>query len=102
MSSFFDEQGRTRVCAEAYITYAAGGNPRRTLLIGKRTISGWTLEAVSKPQIMPAPLNAPSHLAGVKRASPPEAGRLEPTRALSVLWRTQPSDIRGEFETASI
>ena len=27
MSSFFDEQGRTRVSAEAYIEYVAGGKP---------------------------------------------------------------------------
>jgi hypothetical protein len=26
-SSFFDEQGRTRVSAEAYIEYVAGGKP---------------------------------------------------------------------------
>ncbi len=41
MRDFFDEQGRTRVCAEAYSTYAAGENLRRTPLIGKRTIYGW-------------------------------------------------------------
>jgi hypothetical protein len=27
MSNFFDEQGRTRVFAEAYIKYVAGGKP---------------------------------------------------------------------------
>jgi hypothetical protein len=27
MSSFFDEQGHTRVSAEAYIEYVAGGKP---------------------------------------------------------------------------
>jgi len=27
MSSFFDEQGRTRISAEAYIEYVAGGKP---------------------------------------------------------------------------
>jgi len=43
MSSFFDEQGRTRVFVEAYSAYSADGNPRRTLLIGKRAIYGWTL-----------------------------------------------------------
>jgi hypothetical protein len=40
MSNFFDEQGRTRVYAEAYIEYVVGENPRRTQLIGKRAISG--------------------------------------------------------------
>jgi hypothetical protein len=43
MSNFIDEQGRTRVCAEAYVEYIAGENPRRTPLIGKRAISGWKL-----------------------------------------------------------
>jgi len=43
MSNFFDEQGRTRVCVEAYIKYAADENPRRTPRIGKRAISGWKL-----------------------------------------------------------
>jgi len=42
MSIFFDDQGRTRVFAEAYIWYVAGGNQRRTQFIGKRAISGWT------------------------------------------------------------
>jgi hypothetical protein len=43
MRAFFDEQGRTRVFVEAYTEYAADGNPRRTPLIGKRTIYGWKL-----------------------------------------------------------
>ncbi len=43
MSNFFDEQGRTRVYAEAYMRYVADENPRRTRLIGKRAISGWKL-----------------------------------------------------------
>ena len=43
MSNFFDEQGRTRVSAEAYMMYVAGENPRRTPLIGKRAISRWKL-----------------------------------------------------------
>ncbi len=43
MSNFFVEQGRTRVCGEAYSTYAAAGKPRRTPLGGKRAIYGWTL-----------------------------------------------------------
>jgi len=38
MSGFFDKQGRTRVCVEAYMAYAADGNPRRAPLIGKRAI----------------------------------------------------------------
>jgi hypothetical protein len=49
MSNFFDDQGRTRVFAEATIWYVAPlktgqarGNPRRTYFIGKRAISGWT------------------------------------------------------------
>jgi hypothetical protein len=33
-------QGRTRVCGEAYLPYAAAGNPRRTPLRGKRAIYG--------------------------------------------------------------
>jgi len=43
MSNFFDEQGRTRVDDEAYFSYVEEVNPRRTLLIGKRAISGWKL-----------------------------------------------------------
>ncbi len=43
MSNFFEEQGRTRVYAEAYMKYVAGENPRRTQLFGKRAISGWKL-----------------------------------------------------------
>ncbi len=41
MSNFFEEQGRTRGYAEAYMKYVAGENPRRTQLLGKRAISGW-------------------------------------------------------------
>jgi hypothetical protein len=48
MSNFFEEQGRTRVYAETYTKYVAGENPRRTPLIGKRAISGWKLEPISK------------------------------------------------------
>ena len=43
MRNFFGEQGRTKVFVEAYTEYAADGNPRRTLLIGKRAIYGWKL-----------------------------------------------------------
>jgi hypothetical protein len=43
MSSFFSEQGRTRVYAETYFSYVAGKNPRRTPLRGKRAIYGWKL-----------------------------------------------------------
>jgi len=46
MSSFFSEQGRTRVYAETYSSYVAGKNPRRTQLRGKRAISGWKLASV--------------------------------------------------------
>jgi hypothetical protein len=46
MSNFFDEQGRTRVYGEAYMMYVAAENPRRTPLIGKRAIYGWTLSAL--------------------------------------------------------
>jgi hypothetical protein len=52
MSNFFDEQGRTMVCSEAYIWYAAGGNLRRTPLIGKRAISVWKLFAIERPIVM--------------------------------------------------
>jgi hypothetical protein len=38
MRDFFDEQGRTKVFVEAYISYAADGDPQRTPLIGKITI----------------------------------------------------------------
>jgi hypothetical protein len=48
MCHFSSEQGRTRVFTEAYMRYAAGGNPRRTLLRGKRAISGWTLDIESE------------------------------------------------------
>jgi len=34
--------GQARVSVEAYTSYSAGANPRRTLLIGKRAIYGWT------------------------------------------------------------
>jgi len=44
MSSFFDEQGGTRVCGEAYRGYVAAENPRTTPLIEKRAIYGWTLD----------------------------------------------------------
>jgi hypothetical protein len=43
MSGFFDEQGHTRVCGEAYMWYVAAENLRRTPLIGKRAIYGWKL-----------------------------------------------------------
>ena len=35
--------GQARVCVEAYIRYAADGNPRRTPLIEKIAIYGWKL-----------------------------------------------------------
>jgi hypothetical protein len=65
MSSFFDEQGRTRVFVEAYTLYSADGNPRRTLLIGKGAIYGWTLITlfVQLPFI-PGPEFSPHHLVG--------------------------------------
>jgi len=56
MSNFFDEQGRTRVYAEAYMTYAASENPRRTLIIGKRAISGWKLKKPPKEPGWLAPI----------------------------------------------
>jgi hypothetical protein len=58
MMTFFEEQDRIRrrpspssglwrdrqgVFAEAYMSYVAGRNPRRTQLIGKRAISGLKL-----------------------------------------------------------
>ena len=39
---FFVEQGRTGVFGETYSAYVAAGNPRRTLLDGKRVIFEWT------------------------------------------------------------
>jgi hypothetical protein len=48
MRSFSDEQGRTRVFVEAYRSFSADGNPRRTPLIVKRAIYGWKL--VRRPQ----------------------------------------------------
>jgi hypothetical protein len=45
---FLAGQGRTRVFGEADSTYAATGNPLRTKTSGKKTIYGWTLEAISK------------------------------------------------------
>jgi hypothetical protein len=47
MRDFFDEQGRTRVFVEAYVQYAANGNPRSTPLIGKRAIYGWKLQDIT-------------------------------------------------------
>jgi len=44
MSALCSEQGRTRVYAEAYFSYVAGENPRRTPLRGKRAIYGWKLD----------------------------------------------------------
>jgi hypothetical protein len=41
MRNFSDEPGRTRVFVEAYRSYSADGNPRRTPLSGKRAIYGW-------------------------------------------------------------
>jgi len=43
MRIFPAEQGRTKVCGEAYYTYAAAGNPRRTQFSGEKAIYGWTL-----------------------------------------------------------
>ena len=51
MSNFSDEQGRTRVYNEAYLSYVEEENPRRTQLIGKRAISGWKLISVH-PEII--------------------------------------------------
>ena len=42
MWDFFVEQGRTRLFGEAYLLYAAAGNPRRTQISGKMDIYGWT------------------------------------------------------------
>jgi hypothetical protein len=36
MSSFFDEQGRTRVSAEAYIEYVEGGKPAENAAYRKK------------------------------------------------------------------
>jgi len=44
--------GQTRVFVEAYIRYAAGGNPRRTPLIGKITNSGWKLNLDRVPFVI--------------------------------------------------
>ena len=43
MRIFFAGQGRTKVCGEAYWSYAAAGNLRRTPASGKKAIYGWTL-----------------------------------------------------------
>jgi len=43
MSNFCPDQGRTRVCGEAYVLYAATENSRRTPSRAKRAIYGWTL-----------------------------------------------------------
>jgi hypothetical protein len=47
MSNFFDEQGRTRVSAEAYIGYVAGGKPAENAAHRKkghfRMETGWRL-----------------------------------------------------------
>jgi len=43
MRYFFDEQGRTRVFARGVHLYVESGNPRRTPLVGKIAIYGWTL-----------------------------------------------------------
>jgi hypothetical protein len=43
MSIFCSAQDRTKVYAEAYCSYVAGENPRRTLLRAKRAIYGWKL-----------------------------------------------------------
>ncbi len=39
MRNFFDEQGRTKFCNEAYSEYVEEVNLRRTQFIGKRAIS---------------------------------------------------------------
>ena len=44
MSSFFDEEGGTRVYGEAYMGYVAAENPRTMLLIEERAIYGWALD----------------------------------------------------------
>jgi hypothetical protein len=43
MRIFFVGKGRTRVCGETYLLYAAARNPRRTPPNGKKTIYGWKL-----------------------------------------------------------
>jgi hypothetical protein len=56
MRNFSAEQGRTRVFVEAYRSYSANGNPRRTPLIGKRAIYGWKLEmSGNQDQIIGSP-----------------------------------------------
>jgi len=47
MRIFSAEQGHTRVCGEAYYTYATAGNPRRTQFSGKKAIYGWTPITIS-------------------------------------------------------
>jgi hypothetical protein len=69
MRNFSDEQGRTRVFVEAYRSYSADGNPRRTPLSGKRAIYGWNLEPISKMWIS---------VQGKARGGPP---------SLKKLWR---------------
>jgi hypothetical protein len=43
MKDFFDEQGLTKAFVAATISYAADGDLRRTLLIGKITIYSITM-----------------------------------------------------------
>ena len=50
MSSFFDEQGRTRVSAEAYIEYVAGGKPAENAAHRKK--GHFRMETRLIPQIL--------------------------------------------------
>jgi len=48
MSTLYSEQGRTRVDAEAYFSYVAGENPRRTPLRGQRAMKEAVVKRVLK------------------------------------------------------
>ncbi len=53
MSSFFDEQGRTRVSAEAYIKYVAGGKPAENAAYQDKAKKGhFRMETRLIPQIL--------------------------------------------------
>ncbi len=88
MSILCSEQGRTRVYAEAYFSYVAGENPRRTPLREKRAIYGWKLAmtfvvilAVCMPGLPFAQPQEPSDVASQLRQIARElagaAGKLE-------------------------
>ncbi|HEA67705.1 MAG TPA: hypothetical protein ENI07_12905 [Desulfobacterales bacterium] len=74
MSNFCPDQGRTRICGEAYVLYAATKNPRRTPSRAKKVIYGWTL-ARAIPKIIQHRFESNSETIDLKKAQSLGAGK---------------------------